>query len=43
VRDHDWEVDSAEWVPLDDAPRLLEYRGEREMAVAALRRLGADR
>jgi 8-oxo-dGTP pyrophosphatase MutT (NUDIX family) len=36
VRDHDHEVDSAEWVPLDEAPRLLEYRGEREMAEAAL-------
>ena len=36
VRDHDHEVDSAEWVPLEEAPRLLEYRGEREMAEAAL-------
>ena len=43
VRDHDDEVDAAEWVPLDDAARLLEYRGEREMAEAALLRLGADR
>jgi 8-oxo-dGTP pyrophosphatase MutT (NUDIX family) len=39
VRDHDDEVDSAEWVPLDDAPRLLTYRGERDMASAALARL----
>jgi 8-oxo-dGTP pyrophosphatase MutT (NUDIX family) len=38
VRDHDHEVDSAEWVPLEDAPRLLEYRGEREMAETALSR-----
>ena len=36
VRDHDHEVDSAEWVPLEDAPRLLGYRGERDMAEAAL-------
>ena len=36
VRDHDREVDSAEWVPLEDAPRLLEYRGEREMAEVAM-------
>jgi 8-oxo-dGTP pyrophosphatase MutT (NUDIX family) len=36
VDDHDHEVDSAEWVPLEEAPRLLEYRGEREMAEAAL-------
>jgi 8-oxo-dGTP pyrophosphatase MutT (NUDIX family) len=36
VRDHDFEVDSAEWIPLEDAPRLLAYKGEREMAEAAL-------
>ena len=36
VRNHDHEVDSAEWVPLADAPRLLAYRGEREMAEAAM-------
>jgi len=43
VRDHDHEVDSAEWVPLEDAPRLLEYRGEREMAEAALSALRSAR
>ena len=43
VRDHDHEVDSAEWVPLDDAPRLLAYKGEREMAEAALSRLARAR
>lgn len=43
VRDHDHEVDSAEWVPLEDAPRLLAYRGEREMAEAALSALGQER
>jgi 8-oxo-dGTP pyrophosphatase MutT (NUDIX family) len=43
VRDHDSEVDSAEWVPLEDAPRLLTYRGEREMAAAALSRTAASR
>ncbi len=36
VRNHDHEVDSAEWVPLEDAPRLLAYQGEREMAEAAM-------
>jgi 8-oxo-dGTP pyrophosphatase MutT (NUDIX family) len=36
VEDHDHEVDSAEWVLLEDAPRLLEYKGEKEMAAAAL-------
>ena len=36
VEDHDHEVDSAEWVPLEDAERLLQYKGEKEMAAAAL-------
>ena len=36
VRDHDHEVDSAEWIPLEDAPRLLAYKGEREMAELAM-------
>ena len=37
VRDYQREeVDGAEWVPLDDAPRLLAYRGEKDMAKAAL-------
>ena len=39
VRDHDHEVDAAEWVPLADAPRLLSYPGERAVAEAALRRV----
>lgn len=43
VRDHDHEVDSAEWVRLAEAPRLLAYRGEREMAEAALSQLGSGR
>ena len=43
VRDHDREVDSAEWVPLEDARRLLEYKGERDMAAAAVSRLAQDR
>jgi 8-oxo-dGTP pyrophosphatase MutT (NUDIX family) len=30
------EVAEARWLPLADAPRLLAYRGEREMADAAL-------
>jgi 8-oxo-dGTP pyrophosphatase MutT (NUDIX family) len=36
VRNHDHEVDSAEWVPLEDAPHLLTYKGEREMAELAM-------
>jgi 8-oxo-dGTP pyrophosphatase MutT (NUDIX family) len=43
VEDHDHEVDSAEWVPLDEAPRLLAYRGERDMAAAALSALESAR
>src|SRR4051794_33890408 len=43
VADHDHEVESAEWVPLEKAPRLLAYRGEREMAEAALSRRAAGR
>ena len=39
LADHDHEVESAEWVPLEDAPRLLSYRGERDMAELALSRL----
>jgi 8-oxo-dGTP pyrophosphatase MutT (NUDIX family) len=30
------EVDVARWLPLEDAPRLLAYKSEREMAVKAL-------
>jgi 8-oxo-dGTP pyrophosphatase MutT (NUDIX family) len=29
------EVDEARWLPLDEAPRLLSYGGEREMAKKA--------
>jgi 8-oxo-dGTP pyrophosphatase MutT (NUDIX family) len=32
------EVAEARWLPLDDAPRLLAYGGEREMAKKALER-----
>jgi len=41
LEDHDHEVDSAEWVPLDRAPELLSYAGERKVAAAALYRLGS--
>ena len=44
VRNHQVEeVDSAEWVPLEEAPELLAYKGEREMAATALSRIAADR
>lgn len=33
------EVAEARWLPLDDAPRLLSYDGERKMAMKALERI----
>jgi 8-oxo-dGTP pyrophosphatase MutT (NUDIX family) len=36
IRDHDHEVDSVEWVPLAEAPRLLSYPGERKVAEDAM-------
>ena len=35
------EVAEARWLPLDEAPKLLAYGGEREMARKALDRFGA--
>jgi len=43
VRDHDHEVESAAWIPLEEAAEKLTYKGEREMAAAALSRLGPER
>ena len=34
------EVADVRWLPLDEAPRLLAYGGEREMAVRAIAELG---
>ena len=34
------EVAEARWLPLEEAPQLLTYGGEREMATKALERLG---
>ena len=36
---HAHEVAEARWLPLEEAPRLLAYKGEREMAEKALARL----
>ncbi len=36
VADHDNEVLTATWIPLERAPDLLSYEGEREMAAKAL-------
>jgi 8-oxo-dGTP pyrophosphatase MutT (NUDIX family) len=35
------EVADARWLPLDEAPTLLAYKGEREMAAKALDRLAS--
>jgi 8-oxo-dGTP pyrophosphatase MutT (NUDIX family) len=37
-----FEVDEVRWLPLDDAPRLLEYKGEKEMAERALQMSRSD-
>jgi 8-oxo-dGTP pyrophosphatase MutT (NUDIX family) len=38
VDDHDFEVEDACWMPLEEAARELTYAGEREMAARALSR-----
>jgi 8-oxo-dGTP pyrophosphatase MutT (NUDIX family) len=43
VADHDHEVEEALWIPLDEAPTRLAYKGEREMAEAARSRLEEGR
>jgi 8-oxo-dGTP pyrophosphatase MutT (NUDIX family) len=37
--EHRHEVAEVRWLPLDDAPQLLSYDGERDMARKALQRL----
>jgi 8-oxo-dGTP pyrophosphatase MutT (NUDIX family) len=39
--EHAHEVAEVRWLPLDEAPKLLAYNGEREMAAKALARLGS--
>jgi 8-oxo-dGTP pyrophosphatase MutT (NUDIX family) len=36
------EVQRAEWIPLEDAPRRLAYKGEREMAAKAVEYLARN-
>jgi 8-oxo-dGTP pyrophosphatase MutT (NUDIX family) len=43
IADHDHEVEEALWIPLDEAPGRLAYKGEREMAESALSRLAEGR
>jgi 8-oxo-dGTP pyrophosphatase MutT (NUDIX family) len=33
------EVDGAEWIPLEEAPKVLAYKGEKDMAKLALSKL----
>jgi 8-oxo-dGTP pyrophosphatase MutT (NUDIX family) len=40
IEDHDHEVAGVEWIPLDEAPDELAYKGEREMAARAREMLG---
>ena len=40
LEDHDHEVERAEWMALGEAARTLTYKGERDMAAAALSRTG---
>jgi 8-oxo-dGTP pyrophosphatase MutT (NUDIX family) len=40
LEDHDQEVEHAEWMALDEAAQRLTYKGERDMAAAALSRTG---
>jgi 8-oxo-dGTP pyrophosphatase MutT (NUDIX family) len=43
VENHDHEVMSAAWLPLEEAAEKLTYKGEREMAAAALSALRGER
>lgn len=40
TKDHDWEVNEARWVPLDDATRQLTFDGERRVMERARELIG---
>jgi hypothetical protein len=40
--EHRHEVAEARWLPLEEAPKLLAYKGEREMAQKALAALAGE-
>jgi hypothetical protein len=40
--EHRHEVAEVRWLPLQEAPRLLAYGGERQMATKALERLEGE-
>jgi hypothetical protein len=39
LEDHDHEVEESVWIPLEEAPARLAYRGEKDIANTALSRL----
>src|SRR5262249_42043385 len=43
VRNHDHEVEAAAWIPLEEAAENLTFKGERQMAAAALSTLRRER
>lgn len=43
VEDHDHEVEEALWIPLEEAPDRLAYKGEKEIATIALSRIAEGR
>jgi 8-oxo-dGTP pyrophosphatase MutT (NUDIX family) len=43
IADHDHEVEEALWIPLAEAPKRLAYKGERDIAEAAISLLGEGR
>jgi 8-oxo-dGTP pyrophosphatase MutT (NUDIX family) len=43
LEDHDHEIEAAQWMPLEEAARVLTYAGEREIVRRALSRVSPDR
>ncbi len=37
--EHDWEVDSASWIPIDEALKKASYKGEKEIIKLAKKKL----
>jgi 8-oxo-dGTP pyrophosphatase MutT (NUDIX family) len=40
IADHDHEIEHVEWVPLEELPERLSYKGEKDIARKALERRG---
>ena len=43
AKEYAHEVADVQWLPLEEAPRILAYAGERDMAREALAALGAEK